>query len=95
MQLPNVIFAKCDAEKVPSVANQYSISMVPCIIVTETRKQCLLRLENEVPGIAFDKIEETNRAFISQLSNEREKMYSKINGLLSEPGVLLFIKGTP
>ncbi|KAL4459496.1 hypothetical protein ABPG74_018109 [Tetrahymena malaccensis] len=95
MQIQDVVFCKCDAEKVPEVANKFQVSMVPTVVLTETRKTTIKKFENEVPAVLFEQIEEANKTFKNQFENEKERMYAKIKELLSQPGVLMFIKGTP
>lgn len=57
--------------------------MVPSIVITETRKNIIHKLENEVPNIVFEKIEESNKTFKSSFESERERMYAKIKELMS------------
>lgn len=93
--LSDVIFARCDAEKVPEVANRYSVVSVPCIVITESRKQPLAVIGNEAPALAWEKIEEAVKGFKNSFESEKSTMYAKIKDILEQPGVLMFIKGTP
>lgn len=75
MPIQDVIFAKCDAEKVPEVANRYSVVSVPCIVVTEARKQALATIGNEAPASAWEKVEDAVKAFKNSFESEKERMY--------------------
>lgn len=91
----DVLLYKCDAVKVPELANRFKVSSVPCVVVTESLKQPLAIIGNETASAVWIQLEEAVRGYKNEFEVERERMYAKIKILLEQPGVLLFIKGTP
>ncbi|EAR88740.1 monothiol glutaredoxin-S11 protein (macronuclear) [Tetrahymena thermophila SB210] len=92
---PDVVFAKCDAEKVPQVADKFQVTCIPTVIVTETRRQLIQKFENVAPALLIEELTTANEQFKINFEDERKKMYAKIDGLLSKPGIIAFITGTP
>ncbi|KRX05878.1 Thioredoxin-like fold [Pseudocohnilembus persalinus] len=89
-----IMFAQCDADKVPQVSTNYNITNVPTVIVTDAQKGELKRFENENPAQILESLEEFIPEYQKKFEQKRVEMYKKIEKLITENPVLIFIKGT-
>lgn len=85
----------CDAEEAVQVADEFEVTMVPTIILTDSRKKLLEKITNLVPTQAVAKIKQTMETYAASFEAERRKYFQKLEKMITQNKIMVFIKGTP
>jgi len=83
-----------DKEEVTFLCEEYKIESVPSCLLIDSDKNVLNTFDSINPGEIFQKIEEQNIQFMHNFELEKVKMFNKIDHLLKQHPVVVFIKGT-
>ncbi|EGR33404.1 hypothetical protein IMG5_054320, partial [Ichthyophthirius multifiliis] len=92
----SIIFAKIDAENLPEISSKYQIQSVPTLLLIDCLKKVkILKLENEPIAQLLETLTNEKEKYEKQYIAEKEHFFSKISQILSNPGLTMFIVGTP
>lgn len=83
-----------DKEEVTFLCEDYKIESVPSCLLIDSDKNVLCSFESINPGEIFQKIEEQNVQFRHNFELEKVKMFNKLELLLKQYPIVVFIKGT-
>ena len=90
-----ILFYSCDLEKHSELSQTFQVTQVPTIILADSNKDILQRFDNTVPALVLDSLEEHLKIYKVNFEVVKTRMFTKIQKLLAENTILVFIKGTP
>jgi len=94
---PDSVFAYINAENndVAKIVEKYNVSVVPTIVFLNGSKEELFRLENDSPQVISEKINEYEKAHKVSFELKRNEMFPKIEKILAQFPLVIFMKGSP
>lgn len=84
-----------DIEKCPDLVKSFNLTIVPTIILSDANKKPLKIFENPQINELILNLDDDISLFKSNFQVEKERMFSKIDQILSISPIMVFIKGTP
>lgn len=94
---PDSIFAYINAEnpEMAKLVEKFTVTVVPTFLFLNGSKEQLYRLENDSPQILSEKITEYEKAHKVSFELKRNEMFPKIEKIISQFPLVVFMKGTP
>ena len=87
-------FINSDTEELSYLCEEFKIDTVPSCLLIDSDKNILHSFESINPGEIFQTIEEQTIVYRKNFELEKVKMFTKIESLLKQNPVVVFLKGT-
>jgi hypothetical protein len=94
-QFPQVKFIAVEAKKCPETFKKFKVEHTPTVLLTQTDKKELGRMETEDVGTVLDRVCTESEVQRSAFEQEKQVWHPKVKSILEESAVIIFIKGTP
>jgi len=90
-----LIFGRCEAEEVSSLASRFSISAVPTVLLVKDGKE-FTRINGVDPVKLSEQVEKlASGAEVESEVEVKETLNEKLHRLIHQDAIVLFMKGTP
>jgi len=90
-----LLFARCEAEEVPEIAQKFTINAVPTIVLYDNGKE-VQRINGVEPAQLNEHVEKfASGASLSDSSKPVETLNERIHRLIHQDAIMIFMKGAP